>query len=182
MGFERWRVCPYYDHVVDCPVRQYWNELSCQCFTMAKCTIRCPEGTELDPLSTCMCADSEELRAKHYPDWASDADIGAAKEAGWANYKNPNGIWPTCEKVDCEEDFYFNELACKCFSADECENTECEGIEMPIAHCACVEDEAEFYDLFPHWATEEMIDQSIDQGLYRWESTPRRPSHWPECP
>ena len=35
VGHEKWRICPYYNHVADCPVGEYWNELACQCFKMA---------------------------------------------------------------------------------------------------------------------------------------------------
>ena len=159
VGSEEWRVCPYYDHVTDCPVGEYWNELACQCFKMASCRIGCREGTQLSPLSTCNCVDSEELRAKLYPDWATDDDIRSANEAGWANYKNPDGIWPTCD-VECSDDFYLNELACKCFSTVKYCFVPCEVMSMPTSHCGCTEDKADYYALFPHWATDEMIDRS----------------------
>lgn len=84
---------------------------------MAKCRIMCQPGTELNPLAMCECADSKELRAELYPDWVTDGDIRGANDAGWENYKNPEGFWPICD-VECEDSFYLNELACKCFVAE----------------------------------------------------------------
>jgi len=92
--------------VADCPLGEYWNELSCQCFVMLKCKISCSEGTELFPMDSCSCVATEEIKAKLYPDWATDEDILEANAAGFKNYKNPNGYWPICDEgLTCEEGF-----------------------------------------------------------------------------
>ena len=113
----KWRVCPFEEHVTDCPSGQYWNELSCQCFIMIKCKMGCPEGSELIPTGTCSCVPTIDIRAKLYPDWATDEDISASNAAGIDNYSNPYGYWPVCDaSLTCGAEFYLNELACKCFS------------------------------------------------------------------
>lgn len=58
---------------------------------------------------------------------------------------------------------------------------------MPTEHCGCTDNKADYYDLFPHWATEDMISESIREGLSQVvvepEEPPRlvKPDHWPEC-
>ena len=77
-----------------------------------------------------------------------------------ANYKNPDGLWPVCY-LKCPNDFYLNRLACKCFSKVKDCVIPCEVMSLPTSHCGCAEEKAEFYALFPHWATDEMIERSM---------------------
>jgi len=67
--------------------------------------------------------------------------------------------WSWDVDTTCEEGFYWNELACKCFSLAQCFAPCPEGqFELPTEDCGCTEDEQEYLDLFPDWATREDIE------------------------
>ena len=66
----------------------------------------------------------------------------------------------------CEPFFYFNELACKCFSMAYCFAPCPDGqYDMPTIECGCTEVEQEYLNLFPRDATDEDIARSIRNGI-----------------
>ena len=146
----------------------------------------CPEGSELIPTEMCACAPTDEIKAKIYPEWATYEDMKAADAAGQENYKNPNGFWPVCDaSLSCEEGFYLNELACKCFSLAQCLSP-CPKFNMPTSPCGCTDDYSEYLALFPHWATEDNISKSISDGMQKASEQGNnsmlvRPENWPKC-
>lgn len=149
---------------------------------MTTCQKGCPYEFELSPESTCgECRESEELRTSLYPSWATDRYISKAMDAGYKNYKNPNGYLPICDEISCASDQYFNSLACMCFSAAQCfVGCPDDQWSFPPEPCGCTEDANQYYDLFPHWATNDQIAKSISDGLAEWSpSTNERPEEWP---
>ena len=57
---------------------------------------------------------------------------------------------------------------------------------MPTSHCGCTNNDTEYYGLFPHWATHDQINESINVGIREAfdEGKPNflmRPDSWPDC-
>ena len=68
------QVCPYSEDK-SCPKDQ-WNELACECFSLAHCRKGCPNGRRLDPTEMCgECLNQTEMRQELYPVWATPYDI-----------------------------------------------------------------------------------------------------------
>ena len=165
MSHPDWRVCPRDEFLKDswCDESGMWNELACDCFTMMRCRMMCPPGKEFDPREMCSCRDSEELKAELYPDWATSRDIDLAKNKMEENAElvrklrvcpnNPN------DSTTCNDGYYFNELACKCFAEIECKRACPPGTyELPTEICSCTDDEQQYQNLFPEWATAKDIE------------------------
>ena len=62
----------------------------------------------------------------------------------------------------------------------------CTNFNLPTSHCGCTDDESEYLALFPHWAKEDMISQSISDGMQKsYEKGIYtflvRPETWPKC-
>ena len=93
-----------------------------------------------------------------------------------------NRFWSksVCYK-SCDEGFYLNELACKCLSDVQC-FAPCpkDQFDMPTENCGCTEDYDEYLALFPAWATEEDIKDSIVKGKENNKPDPK--PVWPEPP
>lgn len=148
------------------------------------CEKSCTLGSELSPLVSCECVNSKEIREALYPAWATDQHISEANDAGFKNYKNPNNYLPVCdEEITCGSGFYLNNLACQCFSAAQC-GEGCPYDQWPVLTepCGCSENASDYYDLFPHWATNTKIVQSISDGLTEYSfHKDERPKDWPAC-
>lgn len=57
---------------------------------------------------------------------------------------------------------------------------------MPTEHCGCTNDKKEYLSLFPSWATEQDIEESVFEGMTKddekvWPDGLNRPTHWPQC-
>lgn len=142
-----------------------WNELACSCFTKFYCAIACPIGQELDPTSGCSCVDRHELRDQIYPSWASDYEIAEADSAMYEFSSRVDRLWH-CYFETCDEGFYWDQLGCSCFSSVECFTPCPEGqYSMPNELCGCTENEQDYYNLFPEWATDEDIELSRTYGI-----------------
>jgi len=82
----------------------------------------------------------------------------------------------------CDEpEFYYNWLACHCFAKDStCEETICDEGEShdPFEPCGmCLPDEM-IRSLYPDWATDDEISESVEDGIKRVEA---RPDDWRLC-
>ena len=152
---KTWRVCPTVGN--ECPLGGYWNELSCKCFSTIQCMMWCGDDKEMDPTKGCGCMDYEKLRKTFYPSWATDYDIQLSKKEGFEKYEQLRRI-EVCPYIDnkdkCEAGFYWNPLACKCFSLSHCKMMCPEGQQLsPTEKCTCVKD-SQVDALYPDWASE----------------------------
>ena len=170
-----WQVCPYEEHVGECEEGYFYNEMACECFSMASCRMLCPEGEELHPMELCTCAETQSIQDQLYPEWVTDDYIRIANDQGVLNYNVEHGFetesndlvrpddWPSCEvdsDVECSacDASYFNELACQCFSFLYCP-VACEPdyVIDPVTGCDCLPEEM-FNALYPDWADSEDIE------------------------
>ena len=165
--------CPFASNQYKCGQSSYWNELSCNCHALIACTIACPIDQELNPLSGCQCVNKVELRAKLYPTWATDYDIQKAAKTGYDNYSqwlnNSQNTTQCTYTGTCGPNFYWNTLACKCFSKALCAD-KCKNYPMPTEHCGCTDDKNTYYALFPKSATESDIQKSMTSN-FAWPTT-----------
>ena len=69
-------------------------------------------------MSSCECVDHKELNKKLYPEGATELDIKKSNKDGYTNHANwLNKSKRECKMMaKCSEGYYFNKLACKCFS------------------------------------------------------------------
>ena len=98
--------------------------------------------------------------------------------------------WRVCpyaeNKTACEGDFFWNELACQCFADYMCEIGCMPGTLLdPRNTCGdCLDKEELRAELYPEWATDEMIEMALDAGYARkmdYLPDDDDTSHWPKC-
>lgn len=119
----------------------------------------------MSPLSTCECIDSQKLKEKLYPKGATDMEIRMSIKDGYKNRDHwvQKKSHKCLDSASCPSGFYWNELACNCFSDAQC-LVPCKGYDMPTEHCGCTDDKKEYLSMFPSWANEKDISQSIKEG------------------
>lgn len=70
----------------------------------------------------------------------------------------------------CDDGFYWNELACTCFSlTSDCKCPKGQ-YNQPNKDCDCALKKQEYLDLFPKWVTAKDISVSIRDGMLRAET------------
>ena len=157
---------PWETHQCDIPIQdcnwksQYWNKLACQCFNMIQCKMMCAKGSEMIPTESCTCAPIKDIRTKFYPAWATDEDISNSKSLGIAYAGIRPVSWKVCPREEqlkkCSPGFFWNELACECFSAASCKRIK--GCDVgysfdPRPTCGDCMSAQQIGYLYPKWAT-----------------------------
>lgn len=157
----------------------YYNWLACECFAKDPTCEEavCPEGKSHDPTEPCgACLSDEDIRRK-YPDWATDAEISESIEDGIERSQDRPNDWRICyEEVtpdECQDDQYWNELACSCLSNEPCTSPCSAGFVLdPVEGCggSCVRIPDLYGQLYPEWATPMDVSLSELDGMSkRWE-------------
>jgi len=141
-----------------------------------------------DPRVECGCMSDSDFKGL-FPEWATEWQINESMLGEWPE-PEPEG-WPQCNPTpSCSFDYYFNELTCDCWPLYdyECHNDCAFGMEVrdPTIGCGCIS-ESDFKGLFPEWATEWDIQESM---LGQWRDPEPEPpigpdlglaDYWPQC-
>jgi len=148
------------------------------------------------PTTPCGCTDDQSEYYALFPHWASEDDIFESKYGLPMPVPVPVPMppvylvrpehWPECDQREkCD---FFNELACKCFSEEQCSLWCGDGKTLdPTKGCSCISEE-EARAIYPEWASEKDINVSL---MLQYELQPMqepmppvllaRPDHWPLC-